>query len=83
MKTFRSNLLTYVTKCGCHILNDDDMAADLPFQLIDGLVVDVHRPMTHRGIAMSFAAEPRTVGSTVLDNPYVKATPGSCGSKGR
>ena len=45
--------------------------------LIDGLVVAVHRPMIHRGIAMSFAAGPRTVGSTVLDNPYVKATPGA------
>ena len=33
-KHLRSNLLlTYATKCGCHILNDDDVAADLPLQL--------------------------------------------------
>ena len=74
-----------MTKWGCHILNDNDVTADLPLRcaLIDGLVVAVHRPMTHRGIAMLFAAGPRTVGSDVLDSPYVKATPGNCGSKGR
>ena len=23
----------YVTKCGCHVLGDDDVATDLPLQL--------------------------------------------------
>ena len=40
--------------------------------LIDGLVVAVYRAMTYRRIAISFAAGPRTIGSAVLDNPYVE-----------
>ena len=50
--------------------------------LIDGLAVAVLRPITHRRITMSFDAEPLTIGSAVFDNPYVKVTPGSCGSTG-
>ena len=45
--------------------------------LIDGLVVAVYRPMTHRRIVMSFAAGPWTIASAVLDTPYVKVTLGN------